>query len=194
MNFLGDSLTPGFFRRETWQVAQELLGNYLIRQFSDGKKLIGKIIETEAYGGKEDKASHARFYQRSKTPHLHRARLMFGQVGIAYVYQIYGMHFCLNVVAHAENEAGAVLIRALEPIADLAKYDCKGPARLTKAMQITKEQNGISMLQTSSSELLLVQASHKADNYRILHSTRVGIDYAGEHALLPWRFILQRAE
>src|SRR6187402_1593335 len=111
-----DAVEPGpaplpreFFARPTVEVARDLLGTLLCRQTVDGLT-VGRIVETEAYGGPEDLASHARAGRTRRTAS------MYGEVGHAYVYLVYGMHDCLNVVAHTEPaEAGAVLLRAIEP-------------------------------------------------------------------------------
>src|SRR5687767_3135134 len=102
-------LSRDFYNRDTKEVAQALLGKYLIRHLN-GQVMIGKIVETEAYLGRHDLAAHS---ARGLTP---RTQVMFGPPGVAYVYLIYGMYHCLNVVTEAEGHASAVLIRALEPI------------------------------------------------------------------------------
>ncbi len=105
-------LNANFFKQNTFKLAQALLGKYLLRQ--DGKNiLIGKIVETEAYYGPKDKASHA---SRGKTE---RTKIMFDQPGTAYIYLVYGMYYCFNIVTEAKDFPAAILIRALEPVAGI---------------------------------------------------------------------------
>lgn len=165
-----------FYGRPTVRVAQELLGQLLVRE-RNGQRQVGRIVETEAYGGPEDLASHA---ARSATG---RARLMFGPVGRAYVYLIYGMHNCLNVVAAAEGAAGAVLIRALEPLANV-DLPTSGPGRLCRALAIDRSLNDHPL---DHPPLWLARAAPVPDE-AIGVGPRVGVDYAGEWAARPWRF------
>src|SRR6187402_3364946 len=151
-----DAVEPGpaplpreFFARPTVEVARDLLGTLLCRQTVDGLT-IGRIVETEAYGGPEDLASH------SRAGRTRRTAPMFGEVGHAYVYLVYGMHECLNVVARpASAEAGAVLLRAIEPVTGLdlmrtrrdraADPDARlasGPAKLCQAMAVDRSLDG----------------------------------------------------
>ena len=123
-----------FFARDTEQVARELLGCLLVHR-SEGVERIGRIVETEAYLGVEDLAAHS---SRGITP---RTRIMFGPAGYAYVYLIYGMHHCINVVTGPEGEGTAVLLRALEPVQNL-DGKTSGPALLCKAMDIDRRLNG----------------------------------------------------
>ena len=104
-----EALKREFYAENSVKVAEKLLGKLLVRELPEGT-LIGKIVEVEAYGGRDDPASHA---YRGKTP---RNQVMFGKPGLAYIYFTYGMHYCLNVKAEKEGVPGAVLIRALEPI------------------------------------------------------------------------------
>jgi DNA-3-methyladenine glycosylase len=127
-----------FYERDTLVVAEELLGKYLVRQIR-GKKMIGKIVEVEAYIGESDPACHA---FRGLTP---RTKIMYGKAGHAYVYFNYGMYFLLNVVTEREGFPAAVLIRALEPIFGFKGDDprpASGPGKLCRSMQIDKELNG----------------------------------------------------
>jgi DNA-3-methyladenine glycosylase len=175
-----------FFARETEIVARELLGLWLLRQTADGITG-GPIVETEAYLGPEDLASHARAGRTKRTAP------MFGQVGHAYVYLVYGMHECLNVVAYKGREAGAVLLRAMEPRlgVDLMRVrrggrngpDWKlaaGPARLCQAMAVTRDFVGHDL--TSSDELWLA-ALESAQSTDVKVGARIGVDYAGD----DWR-------
>lgn len=123
-------LPRSFYARPTVEVARALLGKILVHD-----QAVGRIVETEAYLGAADPAAHA---FRGMTP---RTRVLFGPPGHAYVYLIYGMYYCLNVVAEAEGAAGCVLIRAIEPVTRL-KGSGSGPGRLTRALGITLKQNG----------------------------------------------------
>ena len=127
-----------FYTENSVKVAEKLLGKLLVRELPEGT-LIGKIVEVEAYGGRDDPASHA---YRGKTP---RNQIMFGKPGLAYIYFTYGMHYCLNVKAEREGVPGAVLIRALEPIEgiEIMKKNrgvekitelTSGPAKLTLSL------------------------------------------------------------
>ncbi len=148
------SLSQSFFARSTIAVARELVG-CVLRVEADGEVVSGRIVEVEAYLGEDDPASHA---GRGRTP---RSEIMFGPPGIAYVYLIYGMHHCLNFVTEDEGTAGAVLIRAMEPLAGrelmvrrrgLAgpktrdRDICAGPGRLCRALGIDLNWNGISLV------------------------------------------------
>jgi DNA-3-methyladenine glycosylase len=189
------ALTPlarSFYARATEVVARDLLGAMLCRKTADGL-VVGRIVETEAYGGRADLASHARAGLTRRTAP------MFGEVGHAYVYLIYGMHECLNVVAHeGEAEAGAVLLRAVEPVVgvDLVRSRrgraldsdarlASGPARLTKAMAVDRSSNGHDL---TSGDELWVSAADAEFTAVVAVGSRIGVEYAGEWAARPWRF------
>lgn len=138
----------------------------------------GYIIETEAYKGPEDKASHAYNNRRTK-----RTEVMFQKGGICYVYLCYGMHHLLNVVTNQENIPHAILIRGIY-IPDKGKII--GPGNVTKALGVDMHYNGESLL----SDKIWIEEREKIKG-EIVASPRVGIDYAGEDAKLPWRFILK---
>lgn len=165
-------LKKDFYQRSTLVVARELLGKYLVL----GEK-VGKIVETEAYLGPEDLASHARFKSRK------RNYLMFETVGVAYVYFTYGMHYMLNVTTE-EGSAGAVLIRALKPIKGI-QGETDGPGKLTKALGITKIENGRDLTQ---GDFFLEDNNQPVGP--IVETPRIGIDYAGSFKDKPWRFVL----
>lgn len=165
-----------FYARETVKVAKELLGKNLVRK-KDNEIISGIIIETEAYRYKDDPASHA---FRGMTE---RNKAMFGQVGRAYVYFTYGMHYCVNAVARSEDmDAGAVLIRALKPVkgvsimkknrntTDLTNLT-NGPAKLTQALKINKMQYGTDL--SKKSELFITEGPDLRE--KILAGERVGI-------------------
>lgn len=178
-----------FYNRPTLRVARDLIGCLLVRRTESGL-LAGRIVETEAYIGEGDKACHA---SRGMTP---RTKVMFGPPGIAYVYLIYGMHHCLNIVTERDGFPAAVLIRGLRPVAgfddllvDLPPAKRRdflnGPGRLCRAMAITRELNGQDV--TGSGGIYVLPRTDRPS--RIIQTPRIGIDYAGEDALLPWRFI-----
>jgi len=147
-------LPRSFYARPAVKVARDLLGKTIEHA---GRS--GRIVEVEAYLGEGDEAAHS---ARGITP---RTRVIFGPPGHAYVYFIYGMHYCLNLVAEREGKAGCVLIRALEPLRG-TRMPCNGPARLTRALGITLEQNGadltrgdIRVLENENGEALLIRTS-----------------------------------
>jgi len=176
-------LRRAFFARSTLIVARALLGHLMVHETPRGV-LVGRIVEVEAYRGPGDPASHA--YRL--TP---RSRIMWGRPGIAYVYFTYGNHFCVNVVTEAEGVAGAVLFRALEPLAGLEvmranrkvnddRLLCSGPGRLTQAMTISREDNGADFTRPP-----LYLARGRTDDFRVVAGPRIGITSA---ITRPWRF------
>lgn len=173
---MGEKLQQCFYNRNTLKVAKDLLGCKLCREI-DGKVLSGIIVETEAYT-QNDPACHA---YRGKTP---RAITLFKQPGIAYVYFTYGMHYCFNVVTEEKETAGAVLIRALEPIGELCNTN--GPAKLCRELQITKELNEADL--TSPKSCLWLEEGIKVPKNKIHATTRIGIKQAADY---PWRFYVK---
>ena len=183
-------LPRSFYSRSTLQVASDLIGKVLVRDF-DGRRLSGRIVETEAYVGPHDLACHA---SKGHTP---RTSIMFGPAGYAYVYMIYGFYFCLNVVTERKGYPAAALIRGVEPLENLdfmrklrnnPERDtniASGPGKLCKAMSIDKRLNGEDLL----GQTLWIE-DRKLDSGPILTSPRVGVDYAGEYKDKPWRFYL----
>ncbi len=172
-------LSRQYFSRSTVLVARSLIGKYLVRS-CDGREIAGKIIEVEAYVGDEDKACHA---SKGKTA---RTEVMFGPGGRAYVYLIYGMYHCLNVVTEREEFPAAVLIRAIE--VDGVLID--GPGRLCRALQIDRSLNRIDL--TTQESLWFEDRGSRIVRRQIAALPRIGVDYAGEWAKKPWRFRLQR--
>ena len=178
-----------FYSRNTIDVAKDLLGKILVR-IIDGKVISGTIVESEAYRSTDDPASHS---HRGKTE---RNSVMFGEVGHAYVYFTYGNHYCLNIVAKEDNTpAGAVLIRAIEPIEGVSfmrryrktsdPYNLtSGPGKLTQALKVTKRQNGVDV--TKKEELYVVNGKH-IDESEIVATSRIGIRVALDK---PWRFLI----
>jgi len=184
-----EALKREFYSENSVKVAEKLLGKLLVRELPEGK-LIGKIVEVEAYGGRDDPASHA---YRGKTP---RNQVMFGKPGLAYIYFTYGMHYCLNVKAEREGVPGAVLIRALEPIEgiEIMKKNrgiekitelTNGPAKLTKALRITTELNGWDL--TLGKKLFICKPPHE-EKFKIVAAPRIGRK-AGTERL--WRFYIR---
>ena len=171
-------LRKTFYDRDAEIVAPELLGKLLVRRLGREQR-VGRIVETEAYLGPHDLAAHS---SRGKTA---RTEVMFGPPGYAYVYLIYGMHHCLNVVTGPGDHASAVLLRALEPIENLEA--ASGPGRLCRAMQIDRRLNGHDL---TGGELFLAEPVEPSQPFEIAARPRVGVDYAGEWAEKPLRFII----
>lgn len=172
-------LPRSYFDRPTVTVARSLIGKYLVRVI-DGRSVAGRIVEVEAYVGPEDKACHA---SKGRTP---RTDVMFGTEGIAYVYLIYGMYHCLNVVTEREGFPSAVLIRAIELDGELVD----GPGRLCRALQIDRSLNRADL--TSGEFLWFEDRDEPVGRVAIESHPRVGVDYAGEWAKKLWRFRLRR--
>ena len=192
MTCSGFVLPRSFYTRNTLTVAKELLGNRLVRHVGGGE-LVGRIVEVEAYGGGDDPASHA---YRGVTS---RNRLMFREGGSAYVYFTYGKHYCFNVTTGREGVPGAVLVRALEPVGGIEVMQrnrgmrrvrdlTNGPGKLTKAMSITKQQNGLDM--TKSGELFICKPRVEED-FEVVSARRVGIRVGVEK---PWRFYIENSK
>ncbi len=191
-------LTRDFYDRDTVTVARDLLGKTLVRVMPDGVRLECAITETEAYVGPIDKACHAYGYKR--TP---RTSTMFERPGTAYIYLIYGMYCCLNLVTEREGEPCAVLIRGGTPTAngtiiaknrfgcneeEMTAYQRKnflnGPGKLCRGLRLTREQNGLDVTDPKSG-LYLCQGPEPK---KIRVGKRIGIDYAQEAVEFPWRF------
>jgi DNA-3-methyladenine glycosylase len=172
------TLKKSFFQRDTSLVARELLGKILVRK-SQGKHTSGIIMETEAYYGTGDPASHA---CRGITP---RSRLMFGTAGVAYVYLCYGVHWLLNVVTEEEGTPGAVLIRGIKPLEGIDEMKERrktrevrrltdGPGKLTVALYIDGRDNGSDM--TDAVNGLYIAEDHRRKNdIKIKKTPRIGI-------------------
>ena len=180
-------LSPEFYARSPLAVARELIGKILVHRSEAGLSA-GRIVECEAYLGRGDPASHA---SRGRTP---RNGVMFGPPGVGYVYFNYGMHHLFNVVADEPGKAGAVLIRAVEPLAGLelmtrrrGREDplclCSGPGKLAQAFDITDRHNGFPV----TSGPLTVRWAEEVPNEEIKISSRIGISDATERL---WRFFM----
>ena len=189
-----------FYNRSAVDVAKDLLGKVLVREV-DGKILKGKIVETEAYIGESDTACHAYNGRRTK-----RTEPLYGEGGISYIYFIYGLYHCLNVVTREENIAEAVLIRALEPLNEfdyisqirykkdfneLTKTQIKnlanGPSKLCLAYLIDKNLNEDKLYEKG--ELYIEE--HESEDFEIVETKRIGIDYSEEAKDFLWRFYIK---
>jgi DNA-3-methyladenine glycosylase len=182
-------LRRAFYERNTVRVAKDLLGKVLVRRF-EATSFEGVIVETEAYRGYDDAASHA---YRGPT---RRNQVMFGEPGHAYVYFTYGMHYCLNVTTEPAGQAGAVLIRAVQPIKGIVEMKKRrrtehvkdlsnGPAKLTQAFAVTKALNGHDL--TLGRKLYITEPSHP-DQFSISAGTRIGVRADAEKL---WRFSIR---
>ena len=179
-----------YTRSNTLLIARQLLGKLLVVPAPDGTRVSGLIVETEAYQGPKDKASHAYGDRRTK-----RTETMYGVGGTAYVYFVYGMYHQFNVVTNVESVPHAVLVRALEPVEGLDwmrqrrpdKDDqslTDGPGKLCIAMGIDRTYNRADLM---GSQIWIEEGAVITRN-RIASGQRIGIDYAGEYAGKPWRF------
>ena len=198
-----------FYNRDTVQVAQDLLGKYLVRTLH-GERLVGRITETEAYIGRCDKACHAYNYRRTQ-----RTAPLFMAPGHAYIYLIYGMYHCLNFVTEPEGEPAAVLIRTVEPISGIdtiyrqrfgnkpltpyrVKHFMDGPGKVCKGFSLTKEENRLDL---TEEPLFVCDTLDELDlsplipqKERMCAGPRIGIDYAEEARDFPWRFWLEKED
>jgi DNA-3-methyladenine glycosylase len=188
-------LGADFYRRpDPVQISRELLGKYLISQIG-GVRTAGIIVETEAYNGRTDKACHAHLGRRSK-----RTEIMYHRGGVAYVYLTYGLHHLFNIVTNEEGLADAVLIRAIEPTEGqeemqlrrgLARADYRltaGPGMLSQAMGISRQHWGEDL---QGNKMWVEDRNFTLTETDIIQRPRVGIAYAQEDALLPWRFSIR---
>jgi DNA-3-methyladenine glycosylase len=166
-----------FYTRPSLEVARDLLGRTLCRRLPESRILRGRLVEVEAYDGLRDRASHA---FRGKT---RRTAPMFERGGIAYVYFVYGMHHCLNVVCEKEGHPAAVLLRAAEAPAGVS---ASGPGRLTRAFSIDKTLNAASLL----GKELWIEEGEPVDDAAIRRTARIGVDYAGVWARRKLRFVI----
>ncbi|HLO82199.1 MAG TPA: DNA-3-methyladenine glycosylase [Chitinophagaceae bacterium] len=188
-------LEPSFYLGEdVLSIAKSLLGKLLVSQIN-GEFTAGMIVETEAYRGVEDRASHA-FNNRRTT----RTEVMFARGGVAYVYLCYGIHHLFNVVTNREEVPHAILIRAIEPLfgkeimqrrTDKKKWDHSigsGPGNVTKALGIHTMHTGTSL---NGDEVFIADYGISFQDPMIIATPRVGVDYAGEDAKLPYRFVIR---
>lgn len=201
-----------YYLGDTVGAARDLLGKTLVRVL-DGEALVCRITETEAYVGRCDKACHAYGYRRTD-----RTAVLFGPPGYAYIYFIYGMHHCLNLVTEPAGEPAAVLIRSLEAVSgeetirrlrfggqaekNLTAYQRRnflnGPGKLCKALSLTTKENGLDL---TGNTLFLCESPDDVGlprpfplRERVCAGPRIGVDYAEEARDFPWRFWLEREE
>ncbi|MEO6187259.1 MAG: DNA-3-methyladenine glycosylase [Ginsengibacter sp.] len=188
-------LTLSFYKRNNVaEIAKDLLGKIIVTNF-DGQRTSGRIVETEAYVGVTDKASHS--YNGRRTA---RNEHMYGSAGIAYVYVCYGLHQMLNVVTNDKDAPDAVLIRAVEPLEgvelmlqrsgkkELDRTLTRGPGNLGKALGIFKHHSGTEL---NSSQLYVADDGFRPGSESIGISARIGVESAGADALLPYRFYVK---
>ena len=188
-------LTPAFYQRDNvLLIAKELLGKVLVTKWN-GIVTSGRIVEVEAYNGIIDKAAHSFNGRRTA-----RNEVMYAEGGVAYVFLCYGIHQLFNVVTHGKETPQAILIRALEPMKGIDKMLLRvgkekldhtltrGPGNLSKALGITTLHNGCSL---QSKELFIADDNVAFNDKEIATSPRIGVDYAGEDALLPYRFYVK---
>ncbi|MDR1205709.1 MAG: DNA-3-methyladenine glycosylase [Peptococcaceae bacterium] len=185
-------LTRDFYERDTLTVAKALLGKVVVHQSEEGA-VSGMIVETEGYMGREDPAAHS-----YKGKPQGRVNVQYGPGGFAYVYLIYGMYHCLNVVTQKEGRPECVLIRALEPLEGLElmkkrrrgrqeRHLCDGPGKLCSALGINMDHYGEDLC---GGRLYIAEGVPVAD-HRVAATPRIHIDYANEAAAWPWRFIVK---
>jgi DNA-3-methyladenine glycosylase len=171
-------LPISFYNRPALAVARDLLGKILVHE-RDGVRRAGRIIETEAYVGEHDLACHA---SKGRT---RRTEVLFGPPGRAYVYFVYGMHHCFNIVAEPQGVAAAVLVRGIEATDGIppgVKTD--GPGKLCRALGITLDHNREDL----RGGRLFLEDAPSVTSSRVLRGPRIGVDYAGEWARKPYRF------
>jgi DNA-3-methyladenine glycosylase len=168
-----------FYDRNTIVVARELLGKYLVHQ-SRGVQRVGRIVEVEAYLGAHDLAAH------SSKGFTERTKVMFGPPGHAYVYLIYGMYHCMNVVTERAGHASAVLLRAIEPVKNV-EGRTRGPGLLCRAMHIDRRLNAHDLL----SDEFYIATTRQAGRFKIIKARRIGVDYAGSWARRHLRFYVK---
>jgi DNA-3-methyladenine glycosylase len=186
-------LDEAFYQRENVvQIGKELLGKYLFTQIN-GEKAGGMIVETEAYSHVNDRACHSHLQRRTQ-----RTEIMYHSGGVAYVYLCYGIHHLFNIITNAQDKADAVLIRAIEPTQNVEIMQKRrgihkvvpqltaGPGAMSQALGITTAHYGLPL---TTEELIWVEdRCIPMSAEKIIASPRIGVAYAGEDALLPWRF------
>ncbi len=195
-------LSRDFYIKDAERVAKHLLGKYIVREY-DGKRVIGKIVETEAYKAMGDKAAHM-----NNNKITERTKVAFQIGGHAYIYLIYGMYYCFNVVTCKEGVGGAVLIRGMEPIEGIDemiinRYDkiesnkkkiknlTNGPGKICRALLIDKSFYGEDLC---SSGALYITEGEKIKKEEIIFAKRVNIDYAKEAKDFLWRYYIRGNE
>lgn len=175
-------LPRSFYERGAEDLARDLVGRILVRRLPDGRMLRGRLVEVEAYAGRNDKACHA---HRGKTA---RNATMFGPPGQAYVYLVYGMHHMLNLVCAGEGDPQAVLVRALEPVEpSLSGTPWRGPGVLCRELSIDRSHDGMDLC---SGRDIWLEPGTPANLSEIVATPRIGVDYAEEWKDAPLRFCL----
>ncbi len=174
-------LSRGYFRRPTLRVARGLLGKYLVRDNGSGL-VAGRIVEVEAYVGPEDRACHA---SRGRTK---RTDVMFGPAGVAYVYLIYGMYHCFNIVTDRSGYPAAILIRAVQHHSTQTTL-IDGPGRVCRFLEIDRRLNRLDL--TLGRVLWVEDRGERVSKSAVATYPRIGVDYAGAWAAKPWRFRLK---
>lgn len=189
-----NKLPREFYQQDAVSAAKALLGKVLVRRTPDGLTR-ARIVETEAYMGPTDAAAHS--YQNRQP---NRTRIQYGPGGYAYIFLIYGMHFCMNVVVNDAEHPEVVLLRALEPLDGIALMQrrrrkthltdlCSGPGKLCAAMAIDRSCYGMDLC---ADELWLEEGTLR-DGEHITATPRINVDYAGEAAAYPWRFVIRES-
>ncbi|MBK0401365.1 DNA-3-methyladenine glycosylase [Adhaeribacter sp. BT258] len=180
-----------YLRPNVVQISRDLLGKFLYTNI-DGILTGGMIVETEAYSGENDKACHAHLGRRTN-----RTEIMYAEGGVAYVYLIYGIYNLFNIITNVQDKADAVLIRAIEPTEGLKEMQLRrnlsriqpnltaGPGLLTQALGITRNHYGADL---NGNQIWIEDQGLVIPESEVLESPRVGVAYAEDHALLPWRF------
>jgi DNA-3-methyladenine glycosylase len=189
------TLSESFYtRHDVVQIAKDLLGKVIVTYFDD-QLTVARIVETEAYEGITDKASHAHNNRRTR-----RTEIMYAAGGAAYVYLCYGIHHLFNVVTNVRDVPHAVLIRAAEPLAGIqimlqrtgkkiADHTLtRGPGNVSKALGIYTHHTGTDL---NSENFFIAKDSFRLEPHQIVESTRIGVAYAAEDALLPYRFFIK---
>lgn len=190
-----------FYKKPALEAARDILGKILVHESPEGVTS-GRIVEVEAYIGPEDRASHA--YNNLRTT---RTEIQFGEGGFAYIYLIYGMYYCFNIVTGGLNSPEVIFIRAIEPLRGLdlmlkrrgwAKDSgkklnslCNGPGKLCTAMGITKDLYGCDL---TIGPIYVTEDDSKNSDYEIATTPRINIDYAGKDKHLLWRFIIANSD
>ena len=181
-----------YLREDVFEISRELLGKYLFTQVGDDEITGGMIVETEAYAGIIDKASHAFGERRTD-----RTKIMYHAGGVAYVYLCYGIHSMFNVITNQADIPHAILVRAVQPthgidtilkrrnMNKLQRNTAGGPGMLTRALGITLNHDGLSL---AGNTVWIEDLEKKINKRQIIESPRVGVDYAEEFASKPWRF------
>jgi DNA-3-methyladenine glycosylase len=181
-----------FYQRSAVEVAKDLLGLIIVHKTKEGITK-GRIVETEAYMGNLDAAAHS--YNNTRTS---RTEIQYREGGYAYIYMIYGMYYCMNIVTNVTDKPEAVLLRALEPVEgiELMKHRrktdklynlCNGPGKLCEAMDINKNNYGMDLCQNE----LYLETPKVQEPFEIIASKRINIDYAGEAKDYLWRFTVK---